>query len=50
MVQQESRLKVADNTEQKSFNYPCFRRYQRRYASVGDKIVVSIKIQLKRKR
>jgi ribosomal protein L14 len=41
MVQQESRLKVADNTEQRSFNYPCFRRYKRRYASV--KIVVSIK-------
>jgi large subunit ribosomal protein L14 len=42
-MEQESRLKVADNTEQRSFNYPCFRGTKRRYASVGDKIVVSIK-------
>jgi large subunit ribosomal protein L14 len=43
MVQQESRLKVADNTGAKSFNYPCFRRYQKKVCPVGDKIVVSIK-------
>jgi ribosomal protein L14 len=49
-MEQESRLKVADNTEQRSFNYPCFRGTKRRYASVGDKIVFLSKIQPKRKR
>lgn len=44
MVQQESRLKVADNTGAKEVL--CIRVLGgtgRRYASVGDKIVVSIK-------
>jgi large subunit ribosomal protein L14 len=44
MLQQESRLKVADNTGAKSVL--CIRVLggtKRRYASVGDKIVVSIK-------
>lgn len=44
MLQQESRLKVADNTGAKSVL--CIRVLggtKRRYASVGDKIVVSVK-------
>jgi large subunit ribosomal protein L14 len=44
MVQQESRLKVADNTGAREVL--CIRVLggtRRRYASVGDKIVVSIK-------
>lgn len=44
MVQQESRLKVADNTGAKEVL--CIRVLggtKRRYASVGDKIVVSVK-------
>jgi large subunit ribosomal protein L14 len=44
MVQQESRLKVADNTGAREVL--CIRVLggtKRRYASVGDKIVVSIK-------
>jgi len=44
MVQQESRLKVADNTGGKEVL--CIRVLggtKRRYASVGDKIVVTIK-------
>ena len=44
MVQQESRLKVADNTGAKEVL--CIRVLggtKKRYASVGDKIVVSVK-------
>ncbi|MDZ7847491.1 MAG: 50S ribosomal protein L14 [Owenweeksia sp.] len=44
MLQQESRLKVADNTGAKEVQ--CIRVLggtKRRYASVGDKIVVSVK-------
>ena len=44
MLQQESRLKVADNTGAKEVL--CIRVLggtKRRYASVGDKIVVSVK-------
>ena len=44
MVQQESRLKVADNSGAKEVL--CIRVLggtKRRYASVGDKIVVSVK-------
>ena len=44
MIQQESRLKVADNTGAKEVL--CIRVLggtKRRYASVGDKIVVSVK-------
>ncbi len=44
MVQQESRLRVADNTGAKEVL--CIRVLggtKRRYASVGDKIVVSVK-------
>tara|TARA_R110002072_G_scaffold184968_1_gene341659 strand:- start:338 stop:706 length:369 start_codon:yes stop_codon:yes gene_type:complete len=44
MLQQESRLRVADNTGAKSVL--CIRVLggtKRRYASVGDKIVVSVK-------
>jgi large subunit ribosomal protein L14 len=44
MVQQESRLKVADNSGAKEVL--CIRVLggtKRRYASIGDKIVVSIK-------
>ena len=44
MIQQESRLKVADNTGAKEVL--CIRVLggtRRRYASVGDKIVVSVK-------
>ncbi len=44
MVQQESRLKVADNTGAKEAL--CIRVLggtKRRYASVGDKIVISVK-------
>jgi len=47
MVQQESRLKVADNSGAKEVL--CIRVLggtKRRYASVGDKIVVSIKSAL----
>ena len=44
MVQQESRLKVADNTGAKEvLTIPALAGTKRRYASVGDKIVVSIK-------
>ena len=44
MVQQESRLKVADNTGAKEvFTIRVLGGTKRRYASVGDKIVVSIK-------
>ena len=45
MLQQESRLKVADNTGAKEVL--CIRVLggtKRRYASVGDKIVVSVKV------
>jgi len=44
MLQQESRLKVADNTGAKEVL--CIRVLggtKRRYASIGDKIVVSVK-------
>ena len=44
MVQQESRLKVADNTGAKEVL--CIRVLggtRRRYASLGDKIVVTVK-------
>lgn len=44
MIQQESRLKVADNTGAKEVL--CIRVLggtKRRYASIGDKIVVSVK-------
>ena len=44
MVQQESRLKVADNTGAKEvITIRVLGGTKRRYASVGDKIVVSIK-------
>ena len=44
MVQQESRLKVADNTGAKEvLTIRGLGGTKRRYASVGDKIVVSIK-------
>ena len=44
MVQQESRLKVADNTGAKEvLTIRVLGGTKRRYASVGDKIVVSIK-------
>jgi len=44
MVQQESRLKVADNTGAKEvLTIRVLVGTKRRYASVGDKIVVSIK-------
>jgi large subunit ribosomal protein L14 len=44
MVQQESRLKVADNTGAKEvLSIRVLGGTKRRYASVGDKIVVSIK-------
>jgi len=44
MVQQESRLKVADNTGAKQvLTIRVLGGTKRRYASVGDKIVVSIK-------
>ena len=44
MVQQESRLKVADNTGAKEvLAIRVLGGTKRRYASVGDKIVVSIK-------
>ena len=44
MVQQESRLKVADNTgAQEVLTIRVLGGTKRRYASVGDKIVVSIK-------
>ena len=44
MIQQESRLRVADNTGAKEVL--CVRVLggtRRRYASIGDKIVVSVK-------
>ena len=45
MVQQESRLKVADNTGAKEvLTIRVLGGTKRRYASVGDKIVVSIKV------
>ena len=44
MIQQESRLKVADNTGAKEvLTIRVLGGTKRRYASVGDKIVVSIK-------
>ena len=44
MVQQESRLRVADNTGAKEvLTIRVLGGTKRRYASVGDKIVVSIK-------
>ena len=44
MVQQESRLKVADNTGAKEVvTIRVLGGTKRRYASIGDKIVVSIK-------
>ena len=44
MVQQESRLKVADNTgEKEGLTIRVLGGTKRRYASVGDTIVVSIK-------
>ena len=44
MVQQESRLKVADNTGAKEvLTIRVLGGTKRRYASVGDKIVVTIK-------
>jgi large subunit ribosomal protein L14 len=50
MVQQESRLKVADNTGAKVLTIRVLGGTKRRYASVGDKIVVSIKDTTQRKR
>jgi ribosomal protein L14 len=47
MVQQESRLKVADNTGAKEvLTSVSLGELKRRYASVGDKIVVPLKKQL----
>ena len=44
MVQQESRLKVADNTGAKEvLTIRVLGGTKRRYASIGDKIVVSVK-------
>ena len=44
MIQQESRLKVADNTGAKEVLTICvLGGTKRRYASIGDKIVVTIK-------
>jgi len=49
MVQQESRLKVADNTGAKEvLTIRVLGGTKRRYASVGDKIVVSIKKEVRR--
>ena len=46
MVQQESRLKVADNTGAKEvLTIRVLGGTKRRYASVGDKIVVSVKMR-----
>ena len=41
MIQQESRLKVADNTGAKELL--CIRVTRRRYANIGDVIVASVK-------
>ena len=49
MIQQESRLKVADNSGAREVL--CIRVLggtKKRYASVGDKIVVSVKMQFLR--
>jgi len=44
MVQQESRLKVADNTGAKEvLTIRVLGGTKRRYASIGDKIVVTVK-------
>ena len=43
MVQQESRLKVADNTGARGTHNSVLGGTKRRYASIGDKIVVSVK-------
>ena len=44
MLQQESRLKVADNTGAKEvLTIRVLGGTKRRYASIGDKIVVSVK-------
>ena len=44
MVQQESRLSVADNSGAKEvLVYPCTWWYKKAYASIGDKIVVTRK-------
>ena len=48
MVQQESRLKVADNTGAKEvLTIRVLGGTKRRYASIGDKIVVQLKTQLR---
>ena len=43
MIQQESRLKVADNSGVRAFVYPRAGGSRRRYARVGDVIVASVK-------
>ena len=44
MIQQESRIKVADNTGAKEvLTIRVLGGTKRRYASIGDKIVVSVK-------
>jgi len=44
MIQQESRLKVADNTGAKEvLTIRVLGGTKKRYASIGDKIVVSVK-------
>ena len=44
MIQQESRLRVADNTRCKENSvYPCYGGSTREYANIGDVIVASVK-------
>jgi large subunit ribosomal protein L14 len=47
MIQQESRLGVADNSGAKEvLVHPCIGRYKEKYASIGDKVVVTVKSAL----
>ena len=43
MIQIQTELQVADNTGAKRWVYKSFRWIKRRYAGVGDLIVVSVK-------
>ena len=49
MIQQESRVKVADNTgAEGTAMYSCIRRFWKRYANIGDVIVASVKRNTRR--
>jgi large subunit ribosomal protein L14 len=43
MIQQESRLKVADNTGAKNYLYPCYGRFYKKICKYRRCIVASVK-------